>query len=443
MKNRILLIGDVVGSYRSQNLVKMLLDQGWYVSLTPRAYYGFLGRPSPQPLPFRVLRGVCRPLAALLFVGEVLVKAAFADVLWLMAMNHNHALLAYFAKLLSRKPLITDLYTSAYDTGRDRDWYPNPKALKAKYHKLLDRIRLEGSDIIIHLARVELEYIAGLVGAKVKSECVRIVPLAVERRTTATPTPSEVFRICWWGTFIPLHGLEKILRAVKLLIDRGVEVRCDLFGGAENPETPLGHPDHPGTRYSKMVSELDLAPYVAIYTDKSFANGQLEAHLQTKCDLALGIFGDSEKASKVIANKIVDAFAMGLPVLTMDCAALSEFIDADTELFTCPNSPGEIARAIEQIIAQPQERKQRALAGQSRYRMTFTVDAFATRVQDAIAAALRSPATESTRTGQSGLSNSGRQAGAKAEARCGDRGGTFRHDDVQAAGVVAPNGEPK
>jgi len=26
-----------------------------------------------------------------------------------------------------------------------------------------------------------------------------------------------VLRICWWGTFIPLHGLDNILQALKIL----------------------------------------------------------------------------------------------------------------------------------------------------------------------------------------------------------------------------------
>jgi len=96
-------------------------------------------------------------------------------------MNHNWILKVYLANFLWRNPLITDFYISIYDTGLDRKWYKSNSlikkkylTLKARYHCFLDRLIIEKSTKVIHLTRLELEYIAKLVGARVNKNKVII-----------------------------------------------------------------------------------------------------------------------------------------------------------------------------------------------------------------------------------------------------------------------------
>jgi len=42
-------------------------------------------------------------------------------------------------------------------------------------------------------------------------------------------------KICWWGTFIPLHGLDKILQAMKILKEHELQFTCIV----DNPHFTL------------------------------------------------------------------------------------------------------------------------------------------------------------------------------------------------------------
>jgi glycosyltransferase involved in cell wall biosynthesis len=212
---------------------------------------------------------------------------------------------------------------------------------------------------------MELDYIIKLVGArKNKIKKVHILPLAIDEKCIVEPEPSESFRVCWWGTFIPLHGLENIIEAFQIIKVKYPKQRItlDLFG------VPGKLAEH----YSSFVKGLKLNDSVRVHTNKTFANGLLEEHLKTKCDLALGTFGDSEKAKIVFCNKIVDAFAMKIPVITMDSPALKEFVEPRSDLFVCGNSPQEIAEIISNLNNDKNALEKIGRAGHNIYLQTFS-----------------------------------------------------------------------
>jgi glycosyltransferase involved in cell wall biosynthesis len=143
---------------------------------------------------------------------------------------------------------------------------------------------------------------------------------------------------------------------------REENVRLDLFAKYDDPQR---------LHYVAMITEMDLSHIIFLHTQETFRNGLLEKHLLSQCDLALGIFGTSQKARNVIPNKIIDAFAMGLPVLTMDAPGIKELIDPQKDLFVCENAPASIGKAIKEIMRVPEERKRRAKAGHENFLKTF------------------------------------------------------------------------
>ena len=380
MKKRILLVGNIHGAYRSQLLIKILTDyrsdSGCVISLVSDEFY--MPYSTSKKFSAKVLRRIKAYCAKIISIFELIFKIPFCDVVYVLAMNHHWFFKVYLVNMLWHKPVITDLYISIYDTGLDRGWYEiiskikrRYLRLKAKYHRSLDKLIIEKSTRVLHLAQFELEYIAKLVGARLNKSKVTIVPLSVYPKKLASPKKSNIFRICWWGTWIPLHGLDIILYAMKILSSKNIKnIKLDLFGV----------PGQAGEAYKKIINELNLINCVTIHTDKFFSNGKLEEYLTTKCDLALGIFGRSKKAQNAIANKVIDAFSMRLPVLTMDKPVLKEFIDTENELFVCRNSPMDIAKNIIRIMNDKAERKRRAKLGYQRYSKTFTPEQFAWKI---------------------------------------------------------------
>ncbi|WP_045223624.1 glycosyltransferase [Methyloterricola oryzae] len=370
---KVLLVGGAVGTLRTQIVVKYLLDHcdEYAVTFSNDNFY--------QPR-FEQTTRLTRWLGkTLLFLRKpvslcsLFLKIWFCDVVYLLPMNHGWILRILLANAIWKKPIITDHYISLYETGVDREQYKSPRSLKAMYHRLLDRLGIEQSTRVIYITRDDAVQFSKSVNAKLNPATIRVVPICTAWKPLADPSPSSTFRVCWWGTWIPLHGLENILEAAAILAREGVDFHLELLGTASKARF----------RYAKLIEELELGQHVAIHCDKTFLDGGLQAYLRDNCDLALGIFGNSPKARRGIPNKIIDAFAMKLPVLAMDTDGCREFIDPQNEMFVSGNHPAEIAEAIRQIINDPVERKRRAERGYERFRQTFTAGAYERQI-DAI-----------------------------------------------------------
>ena len=335
-QKKILLYGNVFRDYRSQTLVKFLLDSKYYICLVCPDYYYSNGNER---------QGIGKVLLVFQFI-ELFIKAAFTDIIYLPPMNTRFIKSAVWAAKLFRKKLIVEMYISIYDT-----YVTDQKPLKGKQIKpgtqqaknmlQKDIMALEKSDYIIHTAEHELYYWKKLLKANFSQDKVFIAPNC----NVSTLASSNKFksdnrlRICWWGTFIPLHGLDNILGAVKILQKQGIQFTCNLFG-VDNALFD---------EYAAKISKENLKQ-VYLRKDLKFSDGSLPNYLINQCDLALGIFGNTDKAYNTVPNKLIEALSMGLPTLTMNAPALNEFFNPE-DLWTCEPSPESIAEAMRAIAS--------------------------------------------------------------------------------------------
>lgn len=367
MYKNLLCIGDINGPYRSPIIMTKLMDYNPNKDLNiihvSKAYT--ISHAHKNIL----VRTFILFISNLYYWIELLLKLPFADAVYMMPMNHRYFLPLYILNIFFRKPILSDLYISIYTTSLDRGINENSVMERTiyspRYLKLLDRLIIEKSKLVTHPTKSELVHISEMVGANLGTNYA-VLPLAVERRKYANPIQSDIFRICWWGSWIPLHGIENILDAVKITVQNDYNIHLDLLGTA-SPEAD---------NYRKLVEKLSISEYVTIYNDKNFTNGLLEEHLVSYCDLALGNFGSSEKSKNVFTNKIIDAMAMGIPVFTMNNSVLNEFFDIDNDVFVSSNDPDEMATEIIRIINNPSERERRAVNGHSCYLKDFTPEKY-------------------------------------------------------------------
>src|SRR5262249_3321490 len=70
---------------------------------------------------------------------------------------------------------------------------------------------------------------------------------------------------------------------------------------------------------------------------------------------ALGIFGTSDKALRVIPNKAYHALACGVPLITADTPAARELLsDGENALLVPPGDPAALAQAMRRVAADPE-----------------------------------------------------------------------------------------
>jgi glycosyltransferase involved in cell wall biosynthesis len=144
----------------------------------------------------------------------------------------------------------------------------------------------------------------------------------------------EVF---FYGTFIPLHGIEHILKAAKILQDKEKTVHFTLLGKGQTEQAMRA-----------LATELQVQN---VTFKNPVAYEELPDWIRGS-DLCLGIFSTSEKALRVVPHKVYDVIACGVPILTARTPAMKEQFSESDKILLCDAGSGEaIAEAIESFLA--------------------------------------------------------------------------------------------
>jgi glycosyltransferase involved in cell wall biosynthesis len=161
------------------------------------------------------------------------------------------------------------------------------------------------------------------------------------------------------GKLIPLHGLETIVDAAR----RAPDLRFRIVGSGQ------------------LESALSqLPPNVERVSWVDYERLPEELH---RCGCALGIFGTSRKAQRVIPNKVFQAIACGAPVVTADTPATRELLTDDVSaLLVPPGDAQELANAIRRLAADPPLAKRIARGGYEAYRAHASEEILGARWRD-------------------------------------------------------------
>ena len=98
-------------------------------------------------------------------------------------------------------------------------------------------------------------------------------------------------------------------------------------------------------------------------------------------DVLLGIFGRTEKARRVVPNKIYQSMGMGKPVITARTPAVEEFFRDGAEIRMCGEPAAEaLAEAVLEMKRDPALRERIARAGLALVRERFSAAAIGKRL---------------------------------------------------------------
>ncbi len=104
----------------------------------------------------------------------------------------------------------------------------------------------------------------------------------------ATKSPDEKVSILFYGSFIPLHGIDVILNAFHLLEKEGITFQATIIGK--------------GQTYPEMKKLYDTLNLKNVTMDGTFIDEKKLADKIRESDIILGIFGNSTKAKSVNSN---------------------------------------------------------------------------------------------------------------------------------------------
>jgi glycosyltransferase involved in cell wall biosynthesis len=221
-----------------------------------------------------------------------------------------------FAKLRG-VPVIWDAFLSLYNTVvEDRKLvgsrYPPAVILYA-----WEWLACRASDIVLLDTRAHAEYFVRTF--KIPTKKTEAVFVGTEtdfftpqKHLACSAKLNETLKILFYGQFIPLHGIETIILAAQQL--KKEPIQWILIGkGQEDSKIRGLLNEHP-------LPNLNWIPWVPYKELIEWIH---------RADICLGIFGDSEKASLVIPNKVFQVLSSGKPLITRDSPAIRELLSPD------------------------------------------------------------------------------------------------------------------
>lgn len=266
-------------------------------------------------------------------------------------------LMVLFIKLISRKKIVWDAFYSLYDSWVFDRKLVRPESFKAKYYWFLDWFSCKLADVILLDTNAQIDYFSKTFGVK-ESKFIKIL-VGTDDNVFYSKTAqksSDNFLVHFHGNFIPLQGVEYIIRAAGLLLN--YDIQFQIIGRGQEYE-----------KIKKIAAELNLKNITWI---GYVAYEELPDYM-SRADICLGIFGKIEKGKRVIPNKAYEAIAMSKPLISGDTLAMRElFTDRRDILFCKSADPQDLAAKILELKNNDELRNEIALNGYELFKKMAT-----------------------------------------------------------------------
>ncbi|MDY0051276.1 MAG: glycosyltransferase [Aliarcobacter sp.] len=259
------------------------------------------------------------------------------DIYILLPFSKNQ----FFHNFFKRDRIINDFFISNYDTyvfDRKKITKKNPRAWW-KYFQ--DWFNFKFSKYLLSDTMAHFKYWEKLFGEFNGKHLV--LPVLADK-TIYYPSQiknhTQKCKILFYGSFIPLHGIDVILKAFSIMEKNQKEFEATIIGA--------------GQMYPKMKELFDSLDLKKVCMNGEFINENDLANIIREHDIILGIFGNSKKAKSVIPNKVYQSTACQKCTVTMKTDVISEFY-LGKDLVTCENTPEDLAKTLIFLIENKNE----------------------------------------------------------------------------------------
>jgi glycosyltransferase involved in cell wall biosynthesis len=289
----------------------------------------------------RILKALLGLLLAYPFALLKLARQPAGSTLLLPYPGIPDIFAAFLVAKVRRQTIILDAFVPLYDTIVGDRAMVGHDTLTARLIRTAERLALRCTDIVL----VDTDQHGDFYAREYAIERERFVTVLVGAEPLFGPRPEGADLpalppdrpvALFYGQLIPLHGLSTILAASRLTT--GERFHWAIVGqGQEEPvlRAALAEPGRENVTWIPWVAYDALPALIA------------------RCAICLGVFGTSDKAERVIPNKVFQALACGKPVITRSGAAMdplaARFPDA---IVTVPaGNPAALAAAVRQVLA--------------------------------------------------------------------------------------------
>lgn len=266
-------------------------------------------------------------------------------------------------------PVVFDALISAYDKAVfERQRFP-PSSLRARRLLRWETRLLRSADRILVDTNRHARFFQEAL--HVPPERITVVPVGAEESLFTSAyksTPTTPLQVLFYGSFIPLQGPEHVIEAARLSKDKNII--WHLLGSG-----PLLNACKTKAQNLSNVVFEDWIEYET-----------LPARIH-QADILLGVFGTTDKAQRVIPNKVYQALACGRPVVTQASDTYPpELLKADRSGigWVQPGNPADLARAVANFARTPSRLAPEGAHARATYEHYFSGSAIRDRLSEAL-----------------------------------------------------------
>jgi glycosyltransferase involved in cell wall biosynthesis len=277
------------------------------------------------------------------------------------------------------KTLIFDHMMSPYDSIINERKSLTPGSFLSRILYWYEKSLLQVADLVFTDTSIHKSYFDDLFG--LNGDKIFPVHVAADEslfKPCAKPrlsSPSKSFKIFFYGSFLPLHGTDIILRAAAIL--RSKPVHFTLVGGAG--ESLL--------KFRALKTELRLRsvthiPWIEYSEIPKFA---------CQADLCLGgPFGNTGQARRVITGKTYQFLALAQPTVVGLIEPNEHFLHQENCLLVAQGSPEALAEAITWALRNRDRLSEIGRKGYELYLQNFSIARLTERLKEILNDALLS-----------------------------------------------------
>jgi glycosyltransferase involved in cell wall biosynthesis len=261
------------------------------------------------------------------------------DVVIVGYLGHLDILILWPFTKLRRVPLVWDAFISLYDTVVGDRKFVSPQHPLALLLYGWEWLACRAADVVLLDTQTHADYFVDQFHIDRARASYVFVGVEPERFLPQKNSQwaSTGLSVLFYGQFIPLHGIDTIIAAAQQMAHEAICWTIIGQGQEEKKIRTLLDQDH--------LSQVQWIPWVPY-------NELVE--WMHKADLCLGIFGDSEKARRVIPNKVFQILSVGKPLVTRDSPAIRELLSPKMlgVYLIPPASPDALVSAVRAFQAQ-------------------------------------------------------------------------------------------
>jgi len=289
---------------------------------------------------------VFRRYAAL--AGSYARMAKRFDVLFVPEFRHKDVPLAWALSRWSGKVCVFDPLVSRFDTRVHDRGDAAAGGMQAWHNLNLDRFSMSLADICLADTHAHADYFREQLAAP--DTRIEVLPVGYDDELF-TPAPGggadDRIRVLFYGSYLPLHGVEVIVDAAEELRDDGT-IQFELIGGGQTFDRVARRIRDAGLRNVRLEPRVDAT--------------ELPARIAA-ASICLGIFGVTPKAMRVVPNKVYQCMGMDRAVITADTPAAREFFEDGVQVALVP--PGDAHALAARISSLARDESLRTRMGAS------------------------------------------------------------------------------